>query len=148
LAAAPHIEPQRALSRLVLPGDPVGRGAGDYLEAGAMSDIVCVCGCTEQQHHVLHEHSHYPESRTVDQWEACEAHGCMSCRPVLPWPDADGLWWCDGKGCGDIVQVAAIDTGVMVRRFADARWTYRGDFERWYGPARFTKLLEPNPFEK
>lgn len=115
-------------------------------EAG-MSAKLCVCGCNEDEHHAIHEESHYPESRTVETWQACEKHGCSNFRPVLDWPDAEGWWWCAGDDFAARLVLAGQD-------FHNQRYVSmhggahtKTQFEAYFGvTARFTRLLEPNPF--
>lgn len=108
---------------------------------------VCVCGCTKEQHEFEHEESHYPESRTVDYWQACEAHNCGRFRASLPWPDDDGWWWCSRPYIGDALVFAHVfANGIVVSSYGEVNDEHR--WEKHHGPARFTKLLETNPYTK
>lgn len=125
---------------------------------------ICVCGCTEAQHHSTHEHSHYPESRTVETWQACDAHDCMCFRPVLPWPNEPGWWWCSLRDYGVRAVECRSDESLSARGEGDDNptpglllvlsgligscWNDQVVFEATYGPARFTKLIETSPFQE
>lgn len=97
-----------------------------------MSDV-CVCG------HSKSYHENWPRD-------------CGSCpcayRPVLDWPDSEGWWWMHTTEAGSQLALAAF----VVKRQAiciaivgvpQLDYTEQSDAA---GPARFTKLLEPNPF--
>lgn len=108
-------------------------------------EVRCVCGCTEDEHDRFHELVR-PESRSVTSWSACEVHNCVEFRPVLPWPDSEGWWWEDSPYIGDAMCFAC--------KLSDGSYnvTYYGEVygaAYWlehYGPTRFVKLREPNPF--
>jgi hypothetical protein len=97
------------------------------------NEPICVCGHAKEQH-LSHPGDTY-----------CLPCNCKTFRPVLPWPDEVGLWWCPIG----IVRafVAAIRSGKV------ASWSIYYDGlmyqeDDWSDlPASFTKLLEPNPFE-
>lgn len=126
-----------------------------------MSECVCICG------HPKSEHKR--ESGCVFGWGITDARGecnCQQFRPVLDWPDAEGWWWCHSEVLQTICYANAIDEPEAVRDLAphakigdvvilvagihgltDERET-KEQFNRelGYGPAKFTKLLETNPF--
>lgn len=109
-----------------------------------MAEQVCVCGHPKAEHSDCHtsylgrplcRHRH-------DNDCACAQTGF---RPALPWPDAEGEWWLASTHTSELVfavkrRAKPFDILVWKRRGGGPYW--EGSFEN----ARFTKLLEPNPF--
>lgn len=101
----------------------------------------CVCGCTKAEHYFQHEQSHYPESRTVELWQACERHNCGNFRPVLDWPDAEGWWWSKRQGA---VWFNATSNRIFATEFESG--LRPSEWGEYFRNDRFTRC-ELNPFE-
>jgi hypothetical protein len=101
------------------------------IERGAMSNQLCVCG------HLYDDHL---EGSNVCEHDNCP---CIERRLCLPWPDSTGNWWCDKF---DIPLKVSSDVHGFIVGEHDT-WFRQKEFESLLcGPARFTKLLEQNPF--
>jgi hypothetical protein len=89
---------------------------------------VCVCG------HRVDGHFGFGTCERI----SCT---CMTCRPVLSWPDSEGIWWAEGRS-GSTIKAACHNNKIKVMNFDQDEW--------WslFGTTRFVKLLEPNPFNK
>jgi len=112
-----------------------------------MSEAKCVCGCTKDEHSALQEKSYYPESRCVETWDACDKHNCENYRPVLPWPESEGWWWCSNGRLYEFVR----HQGKFMAWWDDGDLTDADLYSLHYPgeqAPRFTRLLEPNPFGK
>lgn len=97
----------------------------------------CVCGHKES------EHGHRADG-SIDFCFVKECD-CRRYRPSLPWPDAEGNWW-----CSQFTQVvyATRRDGELVLGYEGADdWFPRKDFEMLFGRQRFARLLEQNPYE-
>lgn len=101
---------------------------------------LCVCGHEK----VCHTE---PESKCDCDYSLglCE---CRDYRPVLDWPDSEGNYWVPDLDWPLVAYV--VSTRGLVLRRSGQLWSCdeREIYERTYGPARFTKLVETNPFEK
>lgn len=102
---------------------------------------ICVCGHPEINH-----------PRDADCNGACflcdtpSSDICEVFRPILDWPDSEGWWWmlADARSSAIVVKVA-ISRGEHVMFWGHVELTE----QQWAcanPPARFTKLLEQNPF--
>lgn len=103
------------------------------------SDAVCVCG------HAKAEHD--PQDRGVGcLGEHCHCR-CTQFQESLPWPNEEGNWWCSLPMLSDRTIHAAEHEGeFMIGYEGTFDWCPRKDFETLLGPARFTRVLEQNPF--
>lgn len=107
-----------------------------------MSEQLCVCGHENGEHRMRETGTVEFETHRPHLAHRCHC-GCGDYRGCLPWPDSEGWWWCDDIA-GPIMATKDVH-GQSV--FIDNEWLRPRDFERWNnGPARFTKLLENNPF--
>lgn len=103
-----------------------------------MSAELCVCGKKKSEHGFTQD-----VTKTECTWEG----DCEEYRPVLDWPDAEGWWWCAGDDFAARLVLAGQD-------FHNQRYVSmhggahtKTQFEAYFGvTARFTRLLEPNPF--
>lgn len=102
---------------------------------------VCLCG---------HDHLWLDGQRQQEcVEEGCE---CEVYRPVLPWPDAEGDWRCDQ--IDRVVAAYRGDDGHIyldypLKHISDTDhgiWVDQYEFELHHPKARFTRLIEPNPF--
>lgn len=111
---------------------------------------LCVCGHEK----VCHTE---PESKCDCDYSLglCE---CRDYRPVLDWPDSEGWWWCswfttDHKAEIELVEAwkCRYDSGMCFYSDFYEETVSQEDYGRKDtsdGPARFTKLVETNPFAK
>jgi hypothetical protein len=96
---------------------------------------LCVCGHPEE--------SHQYDGRNEFGCEECGHAKCDEFRASLPWPTSEGVWWCDVAG---LVEAKRTPSGQLwLDAYGDEG--FDGEFQQEYGPARFTKLLEPNPYK-
>ena len=97
---------------------------------------VCVCGDEKGDHRFSDDETHVEST-----WDG----SCHRFRPVLDWPDSEGLWWCS---VGEMVNAIHLRhdgcDGFIVSSFLEDN--DRESFTELHGPASFTKLLESNPF--
>lgn len=118
-------------------------------------DAVCVCGHPKSEHARGFCNHKEPLPDCGDWFRDNSVQcSCQIFRAELPWPDSEGWWWC-------WTSAGVVDWHEMVRSFGFA-WRegvlveccvylggynyHRDDFDRHFGPARFTKLREQNPF--
>lgn len=107
----------------------------------------CVCGHPRSEHTGMSGPQRYCKHYYGD----CGVSMCCQCqdfRAVLPWPDAEGFWW----------MLTPHREATIAEFTCDGElWLIGGDYtfssseqlaRNSSGPARFTKLLEPNPFER
>lgn len=132
-------------------------------------DSVCVCGHPKEEHFdgsgCAHENRHQLcDLKDMDRVTFC---GCMEFRECLPWPDSEGWWWCRSEVLDTLCYARLAEDEEFLRQIAphatigefvilvsglhgrEDDWETEKMFNRefGYGPARFKKLLEPNPFE-
>lgn len=120
----------------------------EHSEAGNVSDSMCVCG-----HDHMQKCSVPPWSQLVDCCCGKDADGrdcrCRDFRVALDWPDAEGWWWSgwrDWESCAPRLLFAWADYTGAIQLRMKIEPCGRQEFEKEYGPARFTRLLEPSPF--
>ncbi len=100
-------------------------------------DAKCVCGCTWEQH----QQREYYSPGDYNDIVQCDAHGCTKHRLALDWPDSEGWWWSDIFGLVEAKKMLSYE-GYRLDGYGEdglREFTTKGR-------ARFTKLLEPNPF--
>ena len=96
----------------------------------APNESMCVCGHAESEH-----------AGCMTHWGQCLASDCdcKLCRPVLPWPNEPGFWWCKGQR-GSVVKAVDIHGRILIMGYGKDSWA------REFGEQQFTRLLEPSPF--
>ena len=103
----------------------------------------CVCG---------HDHIYVSEVMGPRLISRCpEKCGCHAFRPVLDWPDSEGYWWFAAYDpqLGIVDCVPFSQHGEIVSQWCvvyDGETYHREDFEAQHCEAKFTRVLEPNPF--
>lgn len=102
-----------------------------------MTEAICVCGHTSKEHGAL--------SRQCYGADGCF---CPAFRPCLPWPDSEGEWRIETKAkiVGTLCYARPHRESFEILFFGRLYVWNRDEFEEHHGPARFTKLLEKNPF--
>jgi hypothetical protein len=105
-----------------------------------MSEQLCICGHLYELHHA----ESYETVTGAIRWiSPCDDCDCCKFRDSLRWPDSKGNWWCDKF---DIPLKVSRDVHGFIVGEHDT-WFRQKEFESLLcGPARFTKLLEQNPF--
>lgn len=115
-----------------------------------MSEASCVCG------HVKEDHTEITDCDAEISRDWCRVHingkrcECEVYRPVPPWPDAEGLWHWEHELGKELILASEFGTEVggyemcLLRHGFEKRETK--ETAKRFGPARFTRLLEPNPF--
>ena len=86
-------------------------------------------------------------TQEVETWDACDKHNCANYRPVLPWPESEGWWWCSNGRLYEFVR----HQGKFMAWWDDGDLTDSDLYSLHYPgeqAPRFTRLLEPNPFTK
>jgi len=84
-------------------------------------------------------------TQEVETWDACDKHNCANYRPVLPWPESEGWWWCSNGRLYEFVR----HQGKYMAWWDDGDLTDADLYSLHYPgeqAPRFTRLLEPNPF--
>lgn len=76
--------------------------------------------------------------------QACDCQ-CRQYREVTDWPTSEGWWWCDKLGLVE-ARKQEVEFGFRYWLEGYGEDGFRDVFGRTYGPARFCKLTEPNPF--
>ena len=97
----------------------------------------CICG---------HDHTWDLDGQMSESCveEECE---CEVFRPVLPWPESEGWWWCSNGRLYEFVR----HQGKFMAWWDDGDLTDSDLYSLHYPgeqAPRFTRLLEPNPFGK
>jgi hypothetical protein len=112
-----------------------------------MATEICVCG------HSIGDHTTVTRARDgkflfhgmCRHWDKCR---CGRCKYTPPWPNSVGDWWCDKPKC----KVECVPFAIRGNTIEEFCVAFNGvvyhddDWRDSYGPARFTKVLEQNPF--
>ena len=113
-----------------------------------MSDAICVCGHGVSGHTRMHGKDRGCAALIDIPGGQVECQ-CCRCRECLPWPDAPGAWWCSDEDAAIVKAEVFSVRGSGDKEFClwhDGHMWHREEFVEEYESARFTKLLEPNPF--
>lgn len=103
------------------------------------ADAVCVCGHKKSEHKLV--------VRKRDGKELYRrGEDFHRYKEVLDWPDSEGSYWVPDLGWA-LSAFEHSGKGMVVKR-SGFLWSRdeREKYEASYGPARFVKLQEPNPF--
>lgn len=96
-------------------------------------EVHCVCG--------------HPEGDHPTCFDLQTGMNCKGWRPCLPWPDAEGWYWCDKPQCAVQLMTAAIRCGVpsvFDLNYGGNVWVYRdasGGAVRLETPDTLSKAL-------
>ena len=103
---------------------------------------LCVCG---------HPKSEHSGSGCNFDWDSRAEYAgcpCVEYRDVLDWPDEAGNWWCDKpdwivESFPFVIRAGIVES--LVVEFRGEHW-HQDEWVACFGPARFVKLQEQNPF--
>lgn len=117
-----------------------------------MPEPVCICGHGKSEHRERESGMIEFETHRPYTHHACVC-GCRHYREVVDWPTSEGWWWCNygyGSTATEIVESIKDDDGCWFYSELYEQNMSRTRFDivhvKRYGPARFVKLREPNPF--
>lgn len=106
----------------------------------------CACGHPKESHGEYTFNGAY-RCRCFDCPVSESGEEYHSFRPELPWPDSEGLWWCSNPHEPEaIVVYAKLRRGEFTIFPLYDEYAYSESSKQQYQTARFTKLLEKNPF--